>query len=283
VARAQACCGTTGALTPSRLGLADDALVGARTRAAFTLGTFDEHSRFHAPPEGAAELDAGLDVFAAVRIFRRAQLGALVPLVLTWRRTRTQAATGLGLGDLSLSGRVDLFNAGASRTIPGIALLAGITLPTGKAPESAERPLAVDATGTGVAEPSIGLALEQTFGAWLVNLTGQVVLRPPHEAYGVDEGFGARFSVLSAVVYGFESGMAIAGTLGFTAEGDKTLDGLRVPDTATHRLTLGVSGLWPLTETFRLQGGLSLDPPIPYLGRNQPATVATTFTALYAW
>jgi hypothetical protein len=46
---------------------------------------------------------------------------------------------------------------------------------------------------------------------------------------------------------------------------------------------LGLSGVVPVSDHFRFQGGLSGNPPIPTLGKNQPAALTLTVTALYAW
>ena len=47
-----------------------------------------------------------------------------------------------------------------------VSALAGITFPTGKPPEEEGN------TGTGAYQFNVGLAIEQTFGPWLVNATG---------------------------------------------------------------------------------------------------------------
>jgi len=44
-----------------------------------------------------------------------------------------------------------------------------------------------------------------------------------------------------------------------------------------------VSGVVPVSDHFRFQGGLSGNPPIPALGKNQTAQLALTVTAVYAW
>ena len=54
--------------------------------------------------------------------------------------------------------------------------------------------------------------------------------------------------------------------------------------TARRITTLGLTGVVPISDHVRIQGGLSGNPPIPQLGKNQPAaTIGLLLTALYAW
>ncbi|HEX3344475.1 MAG TPA: hypothetical protein VHS09_07865 [Polyangiaceae bacterium] len=149
-ARAQACCAGGSAVTPGRLELHEDALVGAELRAAALLGSYDTGGRYRANPAGDTEGDFEEDLLGAVRVLRRGQVALLVPLVETQRQDpRDGGHFGGGIGDVNLGARYDFVLAGESRVVPGVALLGGVTFPTGKPPELASPPLAVDATGIG--------------------------------------------------------------------------------------------------------------------------------------
>src|SRR4051812_19694827 len=145
-ASAQACCAGSGAVTPGRLAVHEDALVGLQARAAHAFGSFDSGGHYSTPPPGSAEQDFEQDVIGALRmpVLDRAQLAVLVPLVETRRTSRGAAEVGGGIGDVNASARYDFLYAGQNQYVPGIGALIGITFPTGRAPESATQPLATD-------------------------------------------------------------------------------------------------------------------------------------------
>src|SRR5258708_14711836 len=82
-AHAQACCSGSGAITPARLAMHEDALVGVGVRAASVIGSYDEGGRYVAAPSGTSELDLEQDLLAAVRVLRRGQAALLPPIVET--------------------------------------------------------------------------------------------------------------------------------------------------------------------------------------------------------
>jgi hypothetical protein len=280
-ARAQACCAGGSAVTPARLEPHEDALAGAQIRVGGVHGSYDTGGRYIASPSGDTEFDLEEDLFGAVRVLRRGQVALLVPVVQTRRQTTSNGADfGGGLGDINASVRYDFLAAGASRYIPGVALLAGVTLPTGRPPESASAPLFVDATGIGAWQASLALALEQTYGPWLLNATGIVAKRTPR--FG--ETLGTQVTLLGAGAYAFDNGAALALSVAYTFEGDATTDAGVTLAASSRRLTvLTLAGLWPLADTWRLLGGLFLDPPVGALGSNQPAAAGLTFTVIRSW
>src|SRR6187399_1958151 len=98
-ARAQACCAGAAAVSPGRLMLHETALIGARLRAATSLGSYDARASFHGNPSGSNEFDFEQAVFGSLRFLRRGQAGAVLPLLESWRRSEsTGAEFGSGLG-----------------------------------------------------------------------------------------------------------------------------------------------------------------------------------------
>jgi hypothetical protein len=284
-ARAQACCAGSSALTPGRLALHEDALVGLQTKSGFGFGSFGGDGSFASFPKDTSELDLEQDLFGAVRVVDRGQVALLVPLVETRRATPTNSAeTGGGIGDVNLSGRYDFTLAGASSVVPGIAALAGVTLPTGRPPESAKTALAVDSTGVGAVQANIGLALEQSFGPWLVNATGILAKRFPYTANGIHEALAPQVTFLGAVAYTFPNEDAIALLASYTIEGDPTVDGIGTTGNARRTPLVGLSGVLPIGDTWRALGGVSVTPPLSQLGLNLPnAAVTFTLTLLRSW
>ena len=214
-------------------------------------------------------------------MLRRGQVALLVPLLETQRQDpRDGAHVGGGLGDINLGARYDFIVAGESRTIPGVAALAGITLPTGKPPEYASPPLAVDATGIGAFQVNAALALEQAYGPWLVNATGMVALRTPR--FG--EQLAPQGTLLAALAYTLPSDAAVALSASYTFEGNASCqNGGPVPSSSKRLTAVTLSGLWPVTDTWRVLGGLTLNPPLAGLGSNQPALGGFTLTVIRSW
>jgi hypothetical protein len=240
-------------------------------------------------PRGASEYDFGQDLFGSVRFLGHGQAAFLVPFV---ESRRTPADTSLskgsefggGIGDVNLNVRWDFLLAGQSKKIPGIGILAGITLPTGTSPESAKKPLASDATGVGAYQGNLGLAFEQTFGPWLVNLTGIAAKRAARDvAESLHMKLATQYTMLGAVGYAFENEATVAFVASYAFEGNATVNGKGIPDTGRRLLRWSVAGSYPLTDNFRLQGSIFVDPPFLRIDQNQFPTVGIVLTMIHAW
>ena len=283
-ADAQACCAGSGALTPGRLTMHDSALAGVQLRAAGILGSFAPSTHYTASPPGTSEYDFEQDLFGAIRLFQHGEVALLLPLVETARRTPTSPSElGGGIGDINVSGRYDFYAAGRSRFVPGIALLVGATFPTGTAPEAASKPLATDATGTGAYQGSAGVAVEQSYGAWLLNATALLALRGTRSVGPIRETLGPQFTAFLATAYSFPNDAALALSASYSLEADAVIDDALVPESARSVATLSVSGVWPISDQLRLQSALFINPPISNFGRNLPATAGGTFAFVYAF
>jgi hypothetical protein len=284
-AAAQACCAGSGAVTPGRLAMHEDALVAVQARAAHVFGSFDSRGNYSTPPPGSTEQDFEQDAIGALRlpVIDRAQIALLVPLIETRRTARGVAEFGGGLGDVNFSVRYDFLYAGQNRYVPGIAALAGVTFPTGRAPEDATQAQATDATGVGAFQGNLGLAVEQLFGAWLVTAYGIVAKRATRTAQGIRTELGTQWTALVAVAYSLPRDYAIAAFASYTGEGNADVQGVEAAGSARRVPVLGISGVVPVTDHFRFQAALSGNPPIPSLGKNQPATLGLAVTAVYAW
>ena len=288
-ANAQACCAGAGALTPGRRALHEDALVGTQLRAATVVGTFDDGGKYAPTSSGYREGDFEEDIFGAVKVLRRGQVALLVPFVETARHEQGLGEFGGGIGDVNLSARYDFVRSGESRYVPGIAVLAGLTAPTGTPADrqNPSKPLGTDATGIGAWQGNGGVALEQTFGPWLFNVTELLAWRAPRTAtiggVAVDEALKPQFVTLVGVAYTLPSDASIALFGSYTLEGTATLDGAPAPDSARRVALLSVSGLYPLSDRLRIQASVFLDPPLSGLGQNQTATLGLTATIVWSW
>jgi hypothetical protein len=271
-------------VTPGRLELHEDALLGLQARGANLLGHYDS-GRYVPSPSNEVDYEFEQDLFGAVRFLRRAQAAVLVPLVETIRATPQDGThVGGGVGDVNVSGRYDAVLGGQDRYIPGIAFLAGITLPTGTPTESAKDPLEVDVTGAGLLQASLALALEQNFGPWLVSATGSIAKRAPR--FGTT--LAPQGTVLLAGAYTFPSDSALALAVSYAFEGDATgSDGKPIRSSfgsSSKRLaTVTLSALYPFASGWRLLGGLFLDPPIDALDYNAQIQAGFFVTVIRSW
>jgi hypothetical protein len=265
-------------VTPGRLAIPEDALVGVQVRAADIFGSFRNDGTY-VRARDATEWDFEQDLFGALRIAPRAQLALLVPVVETYRRFPAVSDFGGGFGDINLSGRYDFVLAGESRVIPGIAALGGVTFPTGRADETGDpnHPLAADATGIGAYQVNLGLALEQTEGPWLFGLTGLYAKRTSRTVQGMTTSLGAQWTMLAAAAHTFPNDAAVALLASYAIQVDSgEALGRRIP-------LLTLSGLYPVADQWRLLGAMFFTPPILPVGRNTPANVGLMFTAIRSW
>jgi hypothetical protein len=280
-ASAQACCAGGVAVTPGRLLMHESMLAGVQLKAGILHGSYTVDGRYVRSPSGTSEVDFEEDLLASARFAPRGQLALFVPLVQTRRATPQDGAYfGGGLGDVNASARYDFVGAGEYPWVPGIALLAGVTRATGTPPDAATPPLAVDATGVGALQGNLALALEQTFGAWLVGGTGIVAERSPRNG----ERLGTQVTLLASAAYNFDGGAAAGLSAAYAFEGDATTtSGAGVANSSKRSLLVTLTGLKPVASEWRLLAGLYVYPPWSGFGANQPASVGATFTVIRSW
>lgn len=287
-AYAQACCAGSGAVTPGRLGLHEEALVGLQLKAGDVIGSYDVAGHYLATPSNASELDLEQDLFGAVRFLRRGQVAMLVPFVETRRTSGDLTDFGGGIGDVNLNARYDFTLAGESRFVPGFAALVGITAPTGVPPDAANLGrLAASATGIGAWQGTLGVAVEQNLGPWLVEASAYVAQRTARTVgsgpAAIHERLAPQWTVLAAVAYVWPSEISLALSASYQAEGDATIDGANAAQTARRQPAVTLGTVFPVTDTLRLQGSLFDNPPISGLGQNQTSAAGMLVTGVFSW
>lgn len=282
-ALAQACCTGASALAPARLTLHEDALVGVQLRPAVLAGSWDAGRAFVPSPAGATELRLEELLVGSVRFLARGQATAAVPFLETYRRLGGLGEVGGGFGDVVLSGRWDFVQAGESATVPGLAALVGVQLPTGRPADAARLPLGTDTTGAGSFQLSAGLAVEQSWAHWFATGTVLLTQATPRRVGAITELLGLQVTALGAVGYGFDGEAALALTLAYTDSGDALLDGAVARGSGRARSTVGLAGALPLGEDWRLQASVAAEVMLPFLGRNEPANVGLTLMIVRSW
>src|SRR4029079_5222876 len=106
-AAAQACCVGTGLVTPARLRTFEAGAAGVQMRARSVMGAFGGGGDYATSGAGSREIGFEQDLFAALRLGPRVQVGLWAPFVETSRQYSTQSGTlsgfGGGLGDVAVN------------------------------------------------------------------------------------------------------------------------------------------------------------------------------------
>ena len=284
-AAAQACCVGGALVSPVRLAPPDDYAVGLQTRVRGDMGSFGADGGY---ASASTEQDVEQDLAASFRITRRGQAGVVLPYVETRRIQSGGDSWGSGLGDISLNARYDFVYAAEGPGLwPGFGLLASVLFPTGKAAGDGTNPASTDATGTGTFNASLGIDLEKAHGplyvaldAWVTYCGSRSVNTP---AGNLTTTFPLQWTVLAIGGYVFENEAAVALYVNFLDRGDDAINGMNQPGTVLRLTTAGLTGIWPLTADWRLQGTVFSDLPIDSFGRNEQAGAGGTVTLVRAW
>jgi len=280
-ARAQACCVGTGLVTPARLRMFENHAVGVQTRFRSVMGSLSATGDYVPAPTGDNELDAEQDLFAATRFGPHFQAALQVPFVETGRRTNTTgSAWGGGIGDVSVNARYDIIANGEGSRWPGIAVLGGLSAPTGRAVgQQASDPLATSATGTGSFDGNLGLAVEQVVGQGFASITGWAAPGWSDNTHR----FRPRLTGLLAGGYTFRVDRTVGAYLLASRQAQaRDTTGAPITDSQVVLLTAGLAGAIPLGEQqWRLQGAAFAD--LPAWGRNQTTGVGITLALLRLW
>jgi hypothetical protein len=207
----------------------------------------------------------------------------VVPWLETIRTTPTARSSGHGLGYIRLAARWDFTLAGHSRSLPGIALLAGVSAPTGTAPEQATNALATDSTGIGAWQGALGLAIEHSVAGYFFGFYQTIARRLPRTIDGVRSTLGTESITTLAAGYTFTNDFGFAWVATYDFEGDATIDGVSASGTGKALLSTGLVANYPITDSFRILGSLTVPIPISGLGKNRPSADSATVTLLYGW
>lgn len=285
-ASAQACCAGGTVVTPARLALHEDWAVGLQMRARSNPGSFSADGRYRS--SNAVEQVFEQDLAASARLTERAQVGVLIPMIQTHRSAGGLDDWGSGIGDLSLTGRYDLLLAAQTLYWPGVGLLVASTVPTGTPPDRASHLLATDATGEGTYDLTLGLNLDKAFhhvyaavNGWLTHRFARTVSVPG--AAAISESFGTRWTLLAVASYVFDDDAALGVQVSTMNESSATINSVRDPATRLRVTTVGLAGVLPVRDTWRVQCSLFSDVMLSSFGRNEPVGYGLTAALVRVW
>lgn len=282
-ARAQACCVAPSTTGLGRLAPYETLLAGIEARGAATYGSFDPDGRLRGAPRGTHDVALEQNLFASGRFLRRGQGTVTVPFVETLRGSGGGASAGGGLGDVRLAVRWDAVYSEDARPWPGVALLAGVSMPTGVAPERATNALATDATGIGTTQGWAGAAFEETRGPWLVAASGIVTVRADRDVAGVRSSLPPRISAGLVLAHAWTSGFVLSLGGAYSVEGDASLDGAKLPNSARRALQATTALQAPLGNGARLVLAAFVTPPIATVTAGEGANAGLSLALVVPW
>jgi hypothetical protein len=268
-AHAQACCVGTGLVTPARLRMFEDYGVGVQTSVRNVMGSFFSNGNYVASRAGDTEVDLEQDLLAAARIGQHFQVALKIPFVETGRHETGVSLFGGGLGDVAANLRYDFTFAGDAPWLPGIAVLGGLSVPTGRTVEESGDP--TSATGIGSAEPNLGVAVEQVRGRTFMALSGFVSKQLSRTVDGITQSFGVRVTGVLAGGYAFANEVTVGGFINAMRRSDESL------------VTGGAAVAVPLGDYWRVQGTFSGDVPFSGWGKNRVTGAGITASLLRVW
>jgi hypothetical protein len=224
------------------------------------------------------------------RVLPMLQLQAELPLRLQYRNLPgLQPATALRPGDAAAalrwlviedSGRAPM--AHPRSWAPLFELVAGVTLPSGRAAEDSREPSGADVTGSGSWLVSLGFDASKALGQYdviaLSAFYGFTPQRSIDDAAGGSRSFdpGDEINLRLGTVH-FASpfwNWGVFSTLRLSNSSD--LDDRRVADSALRRVRLGAFATHLLSQpNWSLTGSLAFDPPLSGLAQNIPFTSAS--------
>ncbi|HXJ19035.1 MAG TPA: hypothetical protein VMT03_02295 [Polyangia bacterium] len=284
-AAAQACCAGAALVNPARLALHEDFSLGMQARFRADLGSFDPSGHYTA---ASTEQDFEQDLAGSIRLTDRSQAGAVLPLVETRRLESGVPAWGSGIGDLAFNGRYDFVYPTEGLYWPGVAVMADVLVPTGKPVGEGTNPASTDATGTGTYNASVGIEVQKVSGplyfavdGWLTYCWSRTVTIPGSAT--LTTSFPLQWAVLGVAGYVFGNEAAVGIYANVLGRGDDTLNGELQPGTALRLTTVGLSGMLPVHDVWRIQGTLFSDILVSSFGRNELGGAGISAALVRVW
>ncbi|MDH5491069.1 MAG: hypothetical protein OEY14_03890 [Myxococcales bacterium] len=282
--RAQACCTATGSGEFGLVGPCHDAAISAQLSYQAVIGSYGDTGAMR-PLADATIGDLTLSLGAGLRLLnRRLEIGVIAPLRMQYRRFGAERSLRARPGDVFVGTRlttlrdtttgIELGNSASYR--PFLDLIAGLRLPTGRAPDASEDPLGADVTGTGSFELNLGLKITKFLtlehavslsAIWAHRFSRTVSAPEGALEFAAGERLSLRASWLYLPSLRWSAGLFI----GASASSAATQDGQRIEASATHSLSFGGYATWVfLFPEWEVTASLSVDPFFPSGGRNLP-------------
>lgn len=255
-ARAAACCVGSTSPFPIRVGECEHVVAGVSAGFEHALGRWDADGAV--APVGVEESAILADLGVGVRLNRRWQVAAIVPLRANQRVGADGALWGGGVGDATAMVTWDPFEE-LYKGPPTPTFTAAVRVPSGRDWTEADGALAEDVTGLPNPAGTLGVALERSIGQvpWVVGVDGSLgasstgALQPAVTVSGsVGRYLGTSWSVMGTASW-TASWAAMDGSAGMVS-----------------RPRVGARVVYGQRLAFRAWAGTDWDLGVPWLGRS---------------
>jgi hypothetical protein len=262
-AAASACCMSASVTGVGRLAIWERAAAGVMTAYGHGTGLSTATESWRGLPAGVLTDDLRFDAWALVRLAEHWQVTAQVPWVVGIREAADgTSSVGSGVGDVMAGVRWDAIALGEYAELPGIALMASATAPTGRRPEQAWDALGASATGRGAWGLSAGFAIEKAVVPWFVRVDGALTyffsfLRADTGAW---QQLGPDLNV--GLTGGFEllpDKLVLALGARLDHELPLLVDGALLSDSGATSLSTSLSTSWKVTPRWTVTGAVATD------------------------
>lgn len=269
-ALAQSCCAASQTAGPVRLSLSETAAMGLSLDARVYTGRFagPDYRRLAHPSQEFRQT-----LFGGMRLGESWQIGATLPLIENHRRTLDDAEWGAGLGDLALQARYELVATGMSMRLPGLAIAATATLPTGRSPQQSiargQSHLLSDVSGAGLWEVGAAPQVEWIFGkAFLAMEAGAYKALSASGLNSKSLRWSGRLSFGRPIPLPlfWDEALYLAASANITHGGASYQNGAPIPETLERATSLSVQAGAYLSESTYLMLRATWDLPFNHTG-----------------
>ncbi|MEW5741656.1 MAG: hypothetical protein AB1938_22245 [Myxococcota bacterium] len=261
-ARASACCMSASVTGIGRLAIWEQAATGVLTAYGHGTGLYTASSQWRNLPEGVREDDLRFDAWALVRLAESWQVTARVPWVVGLKSAGETSSAGAGFGDVMAGVRWDAIGLGEFAELPGIALMATVTAPTGRRPEQAFDALGATATGRGAWALSAAVAVERAVVPWFLRADAAFTWYFSFQRADTGEWqqFGPGLNVGLSGGYELKPDVwVLALVVRLDHEWPLRVDGEVLDDSSATALTTSLSTSVKVTPKWTLTGALATD------------------------
>jgi len=261
-ARAAACCTSATAFGVGRLLMWEQFAVGTRTSVKSELASFDNDGALLFNEESLGELRT--DFYALFALAKPTSIFVQLPWAVPWESDNEAVHWHSGVGDTQLGIRHQAIAIGEYAELPGVALMASILMPTGRAKTGASL-----ATGSGSFGFFLGAALEKTFESiWFtqLNVGGRFPLPqrlPDNDSYW--PGLGLDLGLVGGVE--FAQNMVISLSSQFVADSEQYFNGIAKERSGRYKGSAAVALSWRFNPHWTASLSGSSDILIAGLGK----------------
>ncbi|MCB9644569.1 MAG: transporter [Myxococcales bacterium] len=284
-ADAAACCVSATVSGVGRLRNWEHFAVGLRTSLLAGTGQWDTKALWHGYGDDYQEHEWRSELWGLVGVHRRVSLFARVPWSVNYRKVGTQDAWDGWFGDLQAGARFELISIGQFLHVPAVALIVGVTAPTGRATGQAQNPLAADVTGRGAWMLSAGVTIEKTFYPGFVQLNAgvQVPLPSEREDLGVWQRFGPGIPVTLSGGVELGDTVVLALVARFFWEDQLVLGDRTIAGSSRIDAGIGLSASWSFDPHWTVQAMFDAGILADGWGLNQPGRLFVSLGLRYGY